>query len=1253
MSCIKIRLKNIPNLNPSLMDSDGYFYLDLSVDAELSYNKKLTELTELDEMPFDYVLSIDVPNSPKNQAILTKYFHVGENNAITPCEVVTGMQITSIFITSTKINSKTISLNLILDDLLWAKKLSKSFVKDLASKDMFWLDSISVFEGDPQYRREGTYADNSKSQVYYPIVDYGDLYNVFKPPMVLKYTLDKDQNKNSDAGCATGIVIQDINLTDVEHVTISISNGQLVIQSLPRALAKTRLDGTVSIGGNVVFSGKADVIRINLPPNFDTLTIDLDLDKDYFLLAGWVGYKQIVGSITLVDGNSLQLVSDHKLNPVDLRPWHFMNPILKQMFCSVGFQLVCPLLDTDYGRSILTYILDDELQEDLKEFISFPLFPLGVFLHKTSITDIFQFHELGVFDITATVVGVAFDDITGESNDLEDDGIVGVYMWLFEGEIPISYLDSLILYKPEDETVIQADFSISNVAIKYGQSVRVFVQVHSGSLSIGATLDGVENPGRFKGCDASGPTVTSFKAARTAKFFWLDYDKDVVTGFQNLYLPATSIVQRDLTNLDYLKAATHLLCLKFYTDLPNKKVYALQPHEVNMYGEIVDGFYDKIGTQLELLPESYIVTPNKTDVKYHHIKFKGDDLHGNKLEVSTSDKDTETITSENPLFEPTYLQSYAPDIQSTGYGQLYRLISTNKYYFPNTVDLSAHEKQDAYLPSTQRGQVKVFSQHAVKEMEFGQSMRVLLSYGLRSQSAGFAIPVSEHMANSVTTGNNLYPTAAHYHPSITTLEGLPASATNLIAPNVRSLLFKYNQVGYDRLRPISENLVNLLHYSYIYNSYYGLTMDYLVNDFKKAFYGITLRGIYSISHLGKPYDVLIGEISDYKTCTVVSTLYKLRSITQITPPCELYDGSDPDQVVDPRTKDDCEEKNQPSVSLNYTVLNDNLNLLLSGLNTSPVSSVVFEYSTDGNTWSTAPNDTVISATISNASNYTLLYIRATVEYDDECFTTVTTPITFNTCNQIGGDRFSTDLYVKPNGDVCTKATIIIPSTIPYTVVSFTIDTGSGPVAYTNNTEVCGITQDVTYVLVTKIHDCPELTHKLIEEYVSKCVEPESLGLECAAGLTFVRTGNLPIGVLFDRVWYQTSPDNTTWGECWEEWCGDPIVCTFIRARRVVEFCGECDDICTPVIYCACNCSEVFTIDCVENCKLGIVESTTGCIVTWIGPDSFAFTGTITPKLTVDGVYTATITCGACSYVLQYSFDAVSAGTAPNPNPIFT
>lgn len=1157
MSCIKIRLKNIPNVSTNLLDIDGYYYLDLEVDADMSFTKQLTELTELDTMPFDYALSIDVPATPKNNFILGKYLHkITAADRLLPCEVINGSQIYQINLTVTQINSTSISLDLLMNDRLWAKKLADAKLRDLQGDWMYASDHIKLIYpqfGTIPYIYQGT--GIHARDVYYPIVDYGDLKNVTNSKLIsnVKVKLKQISGRESSVvdscffalgGFPTGVEVFHnpalgivyMNFNEFEYTSISFQ-------------------GVVQYAS---YAGKE--IILNTPTSAGNYTITV------VSLAGTVNVLySTIGSYK----SQLNYIGD-TLNGVDFRPWHFAYPLLKRMFCNIGYDLESPILESNYGRRILTYLLDPELSEtNLKDQIV-ELTPAIKFVGGTgTLADdevvLMTFNQKGVYDLK---ISVGFE-ITGGNTNYES--YIDTFVWVMQGDKKVRFIasNSTILPKDPESSFFYIELTGNDVAIKEGQRVEVLMVAQINlflPVTVFRNFDdstlGSTAATKLCGSVVAATKKTQITATHKHRFFWREFDTNTGAG----KLRSNSVIDKTITQLDYLKAITHLLNLKFYTNHAAKKVLALQPDEVDLYGEVLEGFYQPTDIELELIDGTYQINPDPSKVKYHHIKFKDSDLHGHKIIVNNGLSEGETIVSENILFNSVYLQQYGKEaVEVTGKGKLWRIPRTPLMLFPNTVEMEEDEKERAF--SNGFGQTVNFEFDVTKPkvMELNQAPMVLLNYGRRYQNTREAIPYGgDNFSNGKVYPIQMLPVAAHYHPSLSEAEGVkPISGAGYI-PTGKTLLFKFNQVGYDWLREYSLNLTEILHYKSIVAKYNSIKMEYLGWITNYVFQSRTLREIYTIQHLGKPYKVTLDAISDFKICQHIPTIVNMTSLEPVDVYCDIISKEEDDQTVDPRSTDQCDLENIPDISISYDVADDVVTVVLSGLNTDPVVNVLFESSEDMVTWTTLTNISTISATFISAG--VPVYIRASVEYED-CPLTVTTPLFFSACDAVDYNSFDAEIYVKPDGDVCTKATITVSEDVPYTVVSFTVDLGAGPIAYTNDTEVCGVTEDVVFTLVTEVNNCPQVSRQVVVPYVVRCADAADLGLEIESGIRFIRTGNVPLGVTFDRIYYQGSDDGVNWTMDWLLWVGDyNVIYPYVRARRVIEFCDVCPDICTPIIY---------------------------------------------------------------------------------------
>lgn len=1162
MSCLKIRLKNIPNVSTNLLDIDGYYYLDMDVDADMSFTKQLTELTDLDTMPFDYAVSIDVPATPKNNFILGKYLHkITAADRLLPCEVISGSQVFQINLTVTGINSNNISLDLLMNDRLWAKRLADSRLKDLEGEYYYAGDYIRHLNPASipipyTYTNVGAVVRD----VYFPLVDYGDLKNVTNSKLISNVKRKNKQTKSRESK------IEDSCFSVLAGFPAGVESfynedlGVVYINFNEFEYTAIYLQGIIQYD---TYSGKE--IVLDIPPNAGNYAIRVDSISGTTTVNHYTAgsYK-----------SQLKYIGD-TLNGTDFRPWHFAYPLVKKMFCNIGYDFESPILESNYGRRILTYILDPEMAEsDLIDHVidlDAPFKLVGGSFASDAVP-VLVFNKIGIYDLKISV-GI---DVTALQKPTDLESYVDIFVWVMQGSKKVRHVasQSTTIAKRanlDDDSLIYVELNGNDVAIKDGQRVEVLVTV-SPNISLGvivwrstssSLLADSENT-KICGSVISTTKNTRITATQKKRFFWREFDSEGFFG----KIRSNKVIDRNITQLEYLKAITHLLNLKFYTDHVSKKVLALQPDEVDLYGEVLEGFYQPTDIELDLVEGTYQINPDPSKVKHHHIKFKNSDLHGHKVIVNDGLSEGDTVVSENLLFNSVYLQQYGKEaVDVTGLGKLWRIPKTPLMLFPNTVEISADEKEKAYSRGYALYIYHEFEVVKPKVMETNQQPMVLLNYGRRYQNTKEALRYSTipHfiIAGQVLT-TQMLPVAAHYHPSLSEAEAVkPASGAGYVPTN-KTLLFKFNQIGYDWLREYSRNLTELLHYNSVVARYNSMKLEYLGWVTNYMFQTRTLREIYTIQHIGKPYKVTLDAINDFKVCQQIPTIINMTSLEAINIYCDIIKKEDEDLTIELRTSDRCDTENIPEVSVSYDVATDVVTVVLSGLNTSPIESVLFETSEDLETWTALTNISIISATFVAAGEP--VHVRASVDYED-CPLTLTTPLFFDPCDAADYNNFTAEIYVKPDGQICTKAVITIGDDVPYTVVSFTVDLGAGPVAYTDDTEVCNVTEDVTYSLVTELNSCPEVSKDIVVPYVVSCADPSTLGLDIEEGIRFIRTGNVPLGVTFDRIYYQGSDDGVNWSMDWLLWVGDyNVIYPYVRARRVIEFCDVCPDICTPIIY---------------------------------------------------------------------------------------
>ena len=1174
MSCIKIRLKDISVAVPThFLDSDGYPTLDLGPDAEITNFRILSQLTDVNEISFDHVLSLDIPGqSPKNKFLLTEYYY-GRNTYI-PVQIWNGSFWWEYFMRVLEANADVITCEYITYDYYWARSLSNKKLNtlDIGELSLNNYKRNMNINGSTLHPMAYNPTDISSTIDVYPLVDYGDLRDV-TDAYIDKYGTYLGPDSYEQYAC--------------------------------------------------------------LPPT------------DEFRATFQGHIQKRLG-----------------LNGCDFRPWFYAYGLIRKMFAEEGYQIVSPILESEYGRRIITYNLDPNMSTErleptrirtLKSTTAFSGLERNIAFDRdppNPTSTLITFEGVGVYDVKIKINYRAL---------FFDGSQATIYVYLKDGGTVIKSLASGLLTGGEDITEFQEaagtgnlintfEADISDLKIKEGQSISVEMNGLRCSVVVIEQYD-TDSGDIFCVDDKNFTTQRSYlEATQKHKFYW--------RGDNPLQQPTTivgnSVIDREITRWDYFKGIAHLLNLKIYTDYVNKKVYLLQPDDINLYGVELQGFFQEASV-LDVLDNTHKVI-NQIPIKEVVVRFTENDLHKRVIPIA---EEGETVDLENPIFQATYLQQYgggSAAIETEG--QLYTSDYALAYdtgesiYLPNVSDTldNPGESSELYavFGSSNANCYRRKAESNMREVTFDVTPRVLLYYGGRKQPSQLTLPMASAKIGLLDQWKpiSVFPLAGHYFPRISAAinpsDDLDPLTADMLRP-VESLYFRFDQEFTDRTGAdpridfydltLPDVSLGWLYHNFVVNYYTQPTFQYLVQDNASDFFRRTLREKSKIVHLGKPYNVITKSIEDFKSCRKMPTLYNLLPYSdKFRPQCkQIYNPT-----LDPRS-DYCIRLNNPAVAVDYDLEGDEVLVFLSGLNTDPVTTVSFEVSIDqGETWEAVTNTSPISASFINPGG--TIYIRAIVGYET-CADIKTGVIYYNACQQQPAPTLTvTKTYT--DGVPCFNTEI--ESDNPYTIILFTADIGDGPYEYVEGTPICNVPNVVFRLEVNTSENCDNIVIIIDANAEQQCPSSADLGLLCSDPVgMFERTGNINYDYLEDFIYYQTSEDNETWPDGWIKWDEEsPIVELYVRARRVIRFCGDCPDICTPIIYCT-NCPE-YTIGCVD-CDITVAGDLDGCTVSWSGPLGFTAD---TPTITVetDGTYIATIDCGACVSNLSYSFTHPDTGT---------
>ena len=1178
MSCIKIRLKNILPVVPNhFLDEDGYPTLDLGPDAEITNFKILSQLTDTNEISFDHVLSLDIPGASPKNQFLLSEYFHGKIS-YTPVQIWNGSFWWEYFMRVLEADANLITCEYITYDYYWARNLSNKKLNQLD------IGELSL----NNYRRNMNIVGSTLHPMAYNPTDPSSTIDVY--PLV-------------DYG-------------DLRDIT----------------------DAYIDKYGT--YLGPDGYEQYACLPPTDEYRVEFD------------------GHIQRRIG----------LNGCDFRPWFYAYGFIRRMFADEGYQVVSPILESEYGRRIITYNLDPKMSTERLEPTRIRTLKSTTAFTGQELTTTFGRQANGGYaNYTRTLItyeGVGVYDIKIKVNYralFVDKAQATIYVYLKDGGTIIKSLSSGLLTGGEDisdfqdaagtgDLVNSFEADLSDVKLKEGQSISVELNGLNCTVVCINEYD-TDSGNIFCKDDRNFTKQRSYlEATQKHKFYW--------RGDNPLQQPATivgnSVLDREITQWDYFKGIAHLLNLKIYTDYVNKKVYLLQPDDINLYGAALEGFFQE-SPLIDVVKDTHKVI-NQIPIKEVVVRFTENDLHSRIIPIA---EEGETVELENPIFQATYLQQYgggSAAIETEG--QLYTSDYALAYdtgesiYLPNvsgTLDIPSESSElYAVFGSSNANCYRRKAESNMREVLFDISPRVLLYYGGRKQPSQLTLPMASAKIGLLDQWKpiSVFPLAGHYFPRISVAinpsDDLDPLTTEMIRP-VESLYFRFDQEFTDRTgadpridfydTTLPDVSLGWLYHNFVTNYYTQPTLQYLVQDTASDFFRRTLREKSKIHHLGKPYNVITKSIEDFKSCRKLPTLYNLLPYSdKFRPQCkQIYNPT-----LDPRS-DYCIRNNNPTLAVDYGIEGDEVLIYLSGLNTDPVTGVTFEFSTDGETWEEAVNTSPITASFLNPGG--TIYLRATVGYET-CAETKTGVIYYNACQQQPVPTLTvTKTYV--DGVPCFNTEI--ESDNPYTVILFTADIGDGPYEYTVGTQICNVPNVVFRLEVNTSENCENQVITIDVNAEQRCPTAEDLGLICSDPVgMFERTGNLNYDHLEDLIYYQTSEDGETWIDNWIKWDDEsPITALYVRARRLIKFCGECPDVCTPIIYCT-NCPE-YVIGCID-CDITVEGDLDDCTVTWIGPLGFTAEG---PTITVeaDGTYIATIDCGICVSNLSYDFINPNTGTA--------
>lgn len=373
------------------------------------------------------------------------------------------------------------------------------------------------------------------------------------------------------------------------------------------------------------------------------------LDGDHGVYMGHCFYGKYFYPNTLVEG--------------DFRPLVHALAVVQKGFKAAGWAVTCPILETEKGRTILSYVLKSDFLKD-------PDTLKGLEFKSGYTSKINLFNTQGktrklVFPVEYIDNGLNFDNTTGVFDS------AGIFDFAAELNANIGFepkstfgKGSLIFFQ-----IVQEYTDGTKIVLNKSTEYRNDLQLAYKNERITLVASNIiVRPGEkiYVEYAHSGPDVTKGEILNGSLFYNTPISKIIETG--DVITIADQL--RHDSFLDYLKGIAHLFKIMFYTDWSNNTVYMLTPYDLDFFGNSVEGFYSQ-GTK-DFRPkqihgtEKYIQKEKTTQNRIYSFKQSTDA----KIKSYDWDKyepysrfidngfdwkiDENNEVFENPYFEPTF-----------------------------------------------------------------------------------------------------------------------------------------------------------------------------------------------------------------------------------------------------------------------------------------------------------------------------------------------------------------------------------------------------------------------------------------------------------------------------------------------------------------------------------------------------------------------------------------------------------------------
>lgn len=857
------------------------------------------------------------------------------------------------------------------------------------------------------------------------------------------------------------------------------------------------------------------------------------------------------------------------------RPFVFITYILKQAFCDIGWFLQSPILFSNFGRKLIAYLIkqdygivesitDLDVNLTLNESFAMPIFnyPSG----KRTFNSPFLFigatgnlnYVKKVWNLNAYYEGVGVVDIEGEIRiNAWKDGRT-VYIALVREPkkygTPYHYNNSQFPRYPKEFALVSEEFyiekahdaesyvslsiSLKNVTITDGE--YLFVYVHS--CAKGTASYGFCNESKEPGVDFFPGSFLNIKGVRKLPL-------------QNEVVKWSDMASDDIV-LNLLKGVIHQLNLKILTNRELKTVKLLQPYEINLFEEELEGFFTEEIEQLDFICDSeQVIVPAKDSKRYLNVSFKNStdpyieklglktELFSYKDDLGSEYLDTDVEEYKNPFFEPTA---------------------------DNVKPREAENAINRQIRIPTIGENKITDK--LNDLTWDIAPRILVWFGNVGQSLN-SNPYKNPQVNYdiLAQTSPLINFASQFAP-------IEITAHNSTDFGTVSKALYYNIFGlestYNNNFENTNFLYKLLYRRFIHETKYNIEVNILRFFTIDEFDAITFRKKYLIYYKGEPVLTRLNKLVDFNSCYEIPISVELKAVNVEEGICEyadeVYEGT-------------CNSRLRIEYTRDYDT--NCYTFQVSGYADDVITDIEFYIQTNGVDWVLLTNETPVSVIVCDLS--IPFSIKAAIDFL-HCTDIELSPVYVDPCadENIHGDMGLMIEKFIVNDSICFKAFIIGNTSVSYVTLAFNYEVDGDAetgTPYVEGTLLCDYPEGsvIQFYALIQYYDCePIELRDLLEisddpQLVVKCDsivnELDIIVNETTGCVTFNRVGLIPAGIpTKDIIMYQIYDININpidgWGD-WILWDGVPL-CEVqnLRVQRFIEYCNDA---------CPMSCSEIY------------------------------------------------------------------------------